>query len=138
MHAGGFCGKEGRTKKLAFLAYAISKHPVQVRADLQRYYCLNLDRLGSDFGAFHAAACLSCLPPGSALLSAIDKRLSWGNESHILHGIAQMLAGKEIPYPWDKKASGIDGVDVEGLPLDEFQAWYGQNEWKEVDGWQIQ
>lgn len=110
---------------------------MQVRADLQRYYGLNLDRIGADFSAFHAAACLSCLPPGSALMLEIDERTAWATTDYLLHGIAQMLAGKEIPYPWDKKKSGIEGIEAEGLPLDEFQAWYGQNEWKEVDGWQV-
>lgn len=111
---------------------------MQVRADLQRYYGLNIDRIGEDFGAFHAAACLSCLPPGSALLREIDGRFAWTNGDFLLHGIAQMLAGKEIPYPWDnKKNVGIEGIDTEGLPLDEFQDWYMNNDWKEVDDWQV-
>lgn len=119
-----------------FLAFAIRTHPVQVRADLQRYYGLNIDRMGSDFGAFHAAGCIACLPTGSALLSAIDGRLAWGTSDFLLHGIAQMLAGKELPFPWDEK-SGIDGVETEAVPLDEFRDWYENNEWKEVEGWQM-
>lgn len=110
---------------------------MQVRADLQRYYGLNIDRFGTDFGAFHAAACLSCLPPGSALLAEIDQRTTWNTTDYMLHGIAQMLAGKEIPYPWDKKENAIDGIESEGLPLDEFQKWYAQTDWKEVDEWQV-
>lgn len=106
-----------------------------MRADLQRYYGLNLDRLGVEFGAFHAASCLSCLPLGSSLLSKIEPRYSWTSLEYLIHGILCSLAGKEIPFPWEK-AGGIDGLETESLPLDQFKDWYENSTWKEVDDWQ--
>lgn len=97
-----------------------------------------MERLGEDFSAFHAAECISCLPLGSALLSEIDSRASWAASDYMLHGIMQMLAGKEIPYPWTKKKSGIDGIETESLPIDKFKDWYENSKWKEVDSWQVQ
>lgn len=107
-----------------------------MRADLQRYFGLNLDRLGVEFGAFHCAECIANLPLGASLLREIDPRFGWTNQEHMLHGIMCGLAGKEIPYPWDK-SGGIDGLDTQGLPLDEFRDWYENNNWKEVEGWQV-
>lgn len=92
--------------------------------------------MGVEFSAFHAAACLSCLPLGASLLSAIDKRASWTHVDYMLHAIVQALAGKELPYPWEKKNS-LDGIETEGLPLDEFEEWYGSNNWEEVDNWRV-
>lgn len=109
-----------------------------MRADLQRYYGLNLDRLGTDFSAFHAAACLSCLPLGSSLLSAIDGRANYTYGEYLLHSIMSMLAGKEIPFPWDKKKTGIEGIETEAVPLDEFIDWYTNTSFKEVDEWRVQ
>lgn len=120
------------------LALAIKRHPAQVRADLQRFYGLNLDRMGAEFSAYHAADCLACLPHGSAFREAVDPSTVWTDAEYFLHGIVQMLAGKEIPYPWEKSKTGIDGVDTEAVPLDEFYDWYTNSKWKEVEGWQIQ
>lgn len=122
-----------RPKKLAFLAYAIAEHPAETRADLQRYYGLNLDRLGRDFGSFHAGACLACLPPGSALMARIDEATSWTATDHILWVIYQALVGKELPFPWDKRGSGLP--DLEGVDVDEFKRWHEQD-FEEVDRWQ--
>lgn len=36
---------------------------------MQRFYGLNLDRMGIDYTPSHAAACVACLPPSSALLA---------------------------------------------------------------------
>ena len=106
-----------RPKKLAFLAYAIAEHPAETRADLQRYYGLNLDRLGRDFGSFHAGACLACLPPGSALMARIYEATSWTTTD----------------LPWDKSGSGLP--DLEGVDIDEFKRWHEQ-EFEEVGRWQ--
>lgn len=70
-------------------------------------------------------------------MSAIDERASWTASEYMLHGIMQMLAGKEIDYPWTKKKSGMDGIETESLPLDQFEDWYKNTQWKEVDDWQV-
>lgn len=138
MHRRGRQGQEVRSKKLIFLAQAVRDYPTQLRADMQRYYGLNLDGLGADFDAFHAGACAICLPAGSSLFSAVDQRASWSSSDYMLHGILQALVGKEIPFPWSKKKSGIEGIETESLPLDEFIEWYENSNWKEVDGWHLQ
>lgn len=115
----------------------MSRCPSLVRADLQRYYGLNIERMGVEFSAFHAAECLSCLPAGSLTLAELDKRLTYGNVEYMLHAIMTGMAGKEIPFPWEKAKSGIDGVETESLPLDEFKDWYENTSWREVDNWQV-
>lgn len=115
-----------------FLAAALVEHPTELRADLQRYYSLNLDDLGTHYTAFHAAACAACLPLGSSLMSAINPTASWSTEAYLLRGIWQSVIGKEIPLPWETKQNKIE---TEGLPLDEFIKWYEQD-FKEVEGWQ--
>lgn len=102
---------------------------------MQRYFGLNLDRLGVDFGAFQAGACLSCLPLGSALLADMEPSCRWTAQEYLLHGLLCAVTGKEIPYPWDKKG-GLDGIETEGLPLDEFREWYENTQWKEGAEWQ--
>ena len=111
------------------------RYPAQVRADLQRYYGLNLDRFGVDFGAFHAGACLCNLPIGSATMAAIDERATYTRSEYMLHAIMCGLVGKAIPYPWEKKR-GIDGIETEAVPLDEFREWYEHTNWKEAGEWQ--
>ena len=109
--------------------------PALVRADLQRYFGLNLDRMGEEFSAFHAGACLSNLPLGSALLGALEPGCRWTQQDYLLHGLMCMQAGKVIPFPWERSKGGIDGVDTEAVPLDEFREWYEKTEWKEVEEW---
>ena len=115
-----------------FLAAALAEHPTETRADLQRYFNLNLDRLGQDFGVFHAAECLACLPLGSSLMRVIHPLAGWTNAEILLHGIWQSICGKEIPFPWDKSG---EVIETEGLPLDEFKDWYENTQWKEVESW---
>lgn len=93
--------------------------------------------MGEDFSAYHAAACLQCLPSGSMTLSAIDPRCSWTAAEYMLHGLLTALAGKELPYPWEAKKGGIDGIETEPLPLEEFKEWYENTSWKEVENWQV-
>lgn len=118
-----------------FLARQLAEHPSQVRADLQRFFGLNLDRLGDEFSAFHAASCLANLPLGASLLSACEPRLQWTQTDYLLHGIMSIAAGKEIPFPWEGKKHGIEGIETESLPLDQFIEWYEKSNWKEVEEW---
>ena len=107
-----------------------------MRADLQRYYGLNLDGLGIDFSAFHAAACLACLPLGAQTLARVVPATQYTYTDYLLHAIIRAITGEEIPYPWAKKKSGIEGIDTEALPFDEFLDWYNNTNWKEDEEWQ--
>lgn len=75
------------------------------------------------------------LPMGSALMAAIDERATYSRCEYMLHAIMCGLVGKAIPYPWERKG-GMDGIDTEAVPLEEFREWYEQTNWKEVDEWQ--
>lgn len=122
------------------LAQAWAEHPVELRADLQMHYGLNLDRLGVDFDLWHAAACVSCLPLGSCLMSAFDERCSWTRSDLLAHMCLQALCGaKEIRPPFDDGSGGSNGPmpEIKPMTVDEFEAWHSQ-EWKEVDGWEVQ
>lgn len=138
MHRCGSEGQEGRSKKLTILAYAIKAFPTQTRADLQRFFNLNLDRMGTEFTAFHAASCLACLPRGSALLSELFPEMRWSDQEFMLHGVLAALVGKEIPYPWTSKSNGNGiGVETKAVPIDQFKDWYEKSNWKEVEDWQV-
>lgn len=116
------------------LAECLREHPVETRADLQRHFGLNLDDMGRCFGAFHAAACLSCMPPG-ALLAKIDQRTSWSLTDVLLHSVVDILCGKHIPFPWEKED---DGLGVEAIDVDDFDEWYSRAaSFKEVDEWHL-
>lgn len=77
---------------------------------MQRFFGLNLDRLGEDFSAFHAGSCLACVPAESALVAAVASD--------------------------EKHGGGIEGIETESVPLDQFRDWYENTEFKEVEGWQ--
>lgn len=98
-------------------------HPVQVRADLQRYYNLNIDHMGTAFTANHAAACAACLPMGSCTLAAYEPALQWTWVEHKIHELESILARHVLPYPWEAK-QGMDEVEFEAVEIDEFVAWY--------------
>lgn len=49
-----------------------------MRADLQRYYGLNLDDAGSGYSVYHAACLVSCLPNSSCTMVAVNEENQWG------------------------------------------------------------
>lgn len=113
-----------------------------MRADLQRFYGLNLDRMGSEFSAYHAACCLANVPKGSALAAAIDPANEWDESGYLLaqiefdiRSLTWALAGgkkskspkpKRIETPSDRRKSrteytrdDIDAIaDALGIPED--------------------
>ena len=53
------------------LGAALGQYPDELRADLQRNFGLNLDRMGVDYSCAHAAACLvNMLGPSSIAIAA--------------------------------------------------------------------
>ena len=116
-----------------FLAKVLREHPTEVRSDLQRFFGIDLDKVSSgQVSAFQAASCIATVPPGSALAAAIDPRNTWGHEAHLLHAVLCALAGKELPYPWEKAISGLDN---ESMDVSEFLEWYYGTKWKDEE-WQ--
>lgn len=62
----------GPSKKLIALGAAIGNHPDELRADLQRFFTLNLDGMGREYRCYHAAACIAHMPQDSALYAAVS------------------------------------------------------------------
>lgn len=101
-----------------------------MRADLQRFYNLNLDEMGAAFSCSQAAACIVNLPLGSKLLARIDPRLSWSVAEHHLFAIMCAIAGEDLPYPWEEEERSLP--DFGTIPVSEMESWLNQN-WREVE-----
>lgn len=85
--------------------------------------------MGVDFSSFHAAECAANLPPSSLLFAKLtgQQLTTEGMVNALLLGITGEDGG----------SSGIDGVETSALPLEEFNDWYKNTAFKEVDSWQI-
>lgn len=55
------------------LGAALGRYPDELRADLQREYGLNIDRMGAEFSCAHAAACMAHMAGPSSLRQAVDE-----------------------------------------------------------------
>lgn len=110
------------------LAELWRRYPTQLRADLQRYFGLNVERMGRDFSCWQAAACAVSLPLGSSTHAAIDPRASYTREELFLHTLVNLLAKEHLPFPWEEAERQI--ADFEAVGLDEFKRWHAR-EWRE-------
>ena len=59
-------------------------HHGELRADFRRFYMLDFDRMGEDFGVLYAADLAAHLPRESALKLAVDPDCAWGEAEMIL------------------------------------------------------
>lgn len=60
------------------LAELVRKHESALRADLQQYYGIDLDRaMSGEHSPVQVAACACGLQPGSRVLTAIDPDFAW-------------------------------------------------------------
>ena len=94
-----------------FLAAALDEYPVETRADLQRFYGIDIGRLGNGVSAFHAAACLSCIGccAGSALLARMEA----------------------------EESRDEGRINTKSMSVEEYEAWR-KMKWGEVEEWQMQ
>ena len=119
----------------------LHEHPTELRADLQRYYGLNLSDMGRTFDAFHAGACAVSLPLGSSTMARVNPACAWTYANYQLHAILCAIAGKQLPYPWDE-GSADGNAETETIQLagfattEEFDAWLNQ-EWTDDYGKQF-
>lgn len=67
-----------------------------MRADLQRYYGINLDEVGGSISVSHAAALSWCLPHGSLVLERINPKTKYTETEWLLLGILNSL--REKPF----------------------------------------
>lgn len=81
-------------------------HRGELRADFRRFYMLDLDRMGEDFGALYAADLAAHLPRESALKLAVDPDCAWGEQEIIL---------AQIEY--DIRCMSCDGKGAKPSPM---------------------
>lgn len=106
-----------------FLAVAWRLHRTELRADMQRYYGMDIERMGVDFTIWQAAACAVRLPLGSSLMAALDPRAQYTLTDYLLHRLGDMLAGKHLPYPWELETEK-PVADFGTMPLEDFKRWH--------------
>ncbi|WP_270207996.1 hypothetical protein [Eggerthella lenta] len=58
-------------------------YPAELRADFQQYYGLNIDRMGREYSALHAADLAVMLPSNSRTYLAIDPENAWTLEAQL-------------------------------------------------------
>ena len=73
------------------LAALLGNHPDELRADLQRFFGLNLDRMGLDYTVAHAAACAANLPREAACVRAVAPEAAWSDETYLLSACEYLL-----------------------------------------------
>ena len=65
----------------------MGSYPEELRADLQRFYGLDIDRMGLDYSVAHAAACAANLPRDAACVRAVSPEAAWSDETYLLSAI---------------------------------------------------
>lgn len=113
------------------LAWVMHNHPGELRADLQRFYHLNLDRMGTEYRPRHVAEIIPHFPPESSLVRAIKPGAAWDFKEHLLVAIldnwnlwlwANSRDGEKnrnrprpIPRPGEKKQVALPVNELERL-----------------------
>lgn len=74
------------------LAAAWNENQCELRADLQRYYGIDIDHaMRGEHTAAHVAALVKCLPTDCMLFAARDVDASWSREQIILAEVRNIL-----------------------------------------------
>lgn len=88
------------------LGVALGRYPNELRADLQAFYGIDLDRaMAGEHGASHVAALVSCLPPGSRVSVAVNPDNVWTLERQLLGLIFNALTA--VFTPKDKSPAQV-------------------------------
>lgn len=98
------------------LARAEVEHPAQLRADLQQYYGLNIDGMGSEYSYNHAAALVANLPRSSRIAAIENAACEWADNDYLLYTIEYTLR----VISW--QIGGCKGRAPEPLPTPSEQA----------------
>ena len=77
------------------LALMRRRWPLQLRADFQQFYNLNIDEMGLANGRRHAADLAVMLPRESRTVRAEHPELEWGEAEYLL----AVIADAAIQYP---------------------------------------
>lgn len=87
------------------LGAALAGHPDELRADLQQFYGLDLDRMGEAYTAAHAAALVRMLPRESRLARVESPALEWSEAEYLLARIEHTLR----VLAWQRSKDGQHG-----------------------------
>lgn len=80
------------------LGVVLGRFPNELRADLQAFYGIDLDRaMAGEHSAAHVAALVSCLPPGSRVSVAFNPDNVWTLERQLLGLIFNAIAAVFTP-----------------------------------------
>lgn len=100
-----------------FFAKVYRDYEPELRADLQRFFGVNLDHVIQGEVSVHHCACLaSNLPLGSATLAKIDRRLSFTNADWLLLALVNSWRETPIdPFKENKNKQGIRSMSVDDM-----------------------
>ena len=73
------------------LARVLNEHEGALRADFQHYFGLDIDRMGVDYSALHAADLAANLPEGSRVLASIDPQSVWTSDRSLMAAMVNDL-----------------------------------------------
>ena len=91
-------------------ASILRRFKVELRADFQQYYTLNLDKLGIDYRISHAADLAVMLPQDSRVMRQVDPANAWGWQEHLLADIVNRVR-------WLQWAKTPDGAKNRNHPV---------------------
>lgn len=124
-------------KKIGMLAYAYREHEGELRADLQQYYGIDLDRaMAGEHTAGHLAELVRHLPDGARVRVAIDPDEQWTPalviDACLYNAFASFVYGladkKRRGRPPDRigpswmRAGGMRKAQAKVMTIDELRA----------------
>jgi len=103
---------------------------MELRADFQQYYGLNLDDMGKDYTVFHAACLAAMLPGESRVMRSVDPAFEWGLDQMLIAAVANaarsiawaMSGGREADRPELLLPPGRRDGDIEAIDADDYMA----------------
>jgi len=85
------------------------RYKIELRADFQQYYTLNIDKMGVDYSIVHAADLAVMLPQSSRVMCRIDPANAWGWTEHLLADLVNRVR-------WLQWAKTTDGAKNRNHP----------------------
>ena len=85
------------------------RYKIELRADFQQYYTLDIDKLGVDYSIVHAADLAVMLPQSSRVMCRIDPANAWGWQEHLLADLVNRVR-------WLQWAKTTDGAKNRNHP----------------------
>lgn len=103
------------------LVVLLSDHESPVRADLQRFYGVNIDEAWGNLSPKHLACLVAELPPGAQTWRAVGGSLSWTDDMFLLASIDH---GTRV-LAWQKSKNGESNTNPPKM-IEPPSSKYGQ------------